>query len=818
MLKSIRSIVWILPVLIGLAGWTTIAAAREDEAASAAGKEALALRLAEIAQNNLRAGQITPPLWRLSAALLEAAGRLDPDQPRYPRLAAEAMLQVGDVDGAITTLNAYRKLQPDDQLPQIQLIDLYISRMETADAKIAYLSNLLGKSAIADEVRSHAAVQSAKLMMERTRWEQAKAMLSQSLRLSPLNPEALQLWYELIARHGSAYERISAQLAMLRGNPGRPHIMADLARELADAGLIDQSLDWYATAMNLGQSAGVPLTREFVRGYASELFLSDQAASAPKFLDPLLETDPNDIEAWLLKLVFERNAGDPVSYEISRRQALNVLDNRLAAIQQAAAGGPAATQPAASTQPVNISSLSEDIKRIGSEQPHLRDAYVLALADLAWLHLYFNEQPEAAAEAIKGLELILPQGNVTVARLAGWKYLMEGKSQEAGVKLSAIADQDPLAALGMIRLAENDSKGKESADAMAQKLLNENPSGLMGAIVWDALRDRGVKRSLSPSAQAIQAELRKFPVDWLRILDEPQRFYTIIAEPLQVSHKFGEAMMARVTIQNLSDYDLTVGPDGVIRPDLWFDAQLRGLAQQDFSGIAYERISQRVVLRARQKMSQLVRIDQGTLAQWLAENPTISIQIFASVLTNPASIPTGVAPGPGGQRQPFKRILERTGFALSMQDARLKLHEKLESGRPEEKIRGIDLMAACVRAFPQKEENQLQPQIAELMEAIHKAGLDDSPMVRSWATYESALLAPPEVRREMIERMAEDSMWENRLLGLTAALTLPLPIQQQIVQRLLNDEDETIRKCTAAIVELTNQTTTPPTATQPRDQ
>src|SRR5699024_7395427 len=107
-----------------------------------------------------------------------------PQDPRFPRLLVEARLKVGDTGGAIDALNAYRKINPGDRVAQIQLIDLYATRMQTADARLAYLQDLLGRETLPDEVRSHVAAECAELLLERSQDEAAK-MVAQALELFP---------------------------------------------------------------------------------------------------------------------------------------------------------------------------------------------------------------------------------------------------------------------------------------------------------------------------------------------------------------------------------------------------------------------------------------------------------------------------------------------------------------------------------------------------------------------------------------------------------------------------------------------------------
>jgi hypothetical protein len=92
------------------------------------------------------------------------------------------------------------------------------------------------------------------------------------------------------------------------------------------------------------------------------------------------------------------------------------------------------------------------------------------------------------------------------------------------------------------------------------------------------------------------------------------KFYKLTAEPLTVSHAFGQPVLATVTIQNVSDYDITLGDDGTIKPDLWFDAKLIGLVQQVIPAIAYDRIGQQVVLKA--KTGSCGRWCGWTTARW----------------------------------------------------------------------------------------------------------------------------------------------------------------------------------------------------------
>src|SRR5947199_405248 len=67
-------------------------------------------RFETLASDIWRAGQLPDAAWRRSAVMLEAAARLYPADPRYPRLRVLALAHIGDVDGTIAALNDYRSL------------------------------------------------------------------------------------------------------------------------------------------------------------------------------------------------------------------------------------------------------------------------------------------------------------------------------------------------------------------------------------------------------------------------------------------------------------------------------------------------------------------------------------------------------------------------------------------------------------------------------------------------------------------------------------------------------------------------------------
>ncbi len=771
---------------------------------------ALAARMAEMAQNTLRRPRVTDATWRSAVDLFHAAARLQPTEPRYQRLLLDAQLRVGDTAAAIDTARALLALEPANQVAQVQLIDLYLSRMQTADASVAYLRDLLGKPSIPAEVRSQVAVRLANLLLEQSQPDAARDLLSQALRLNPLNPQGLQLRYRTIHGNG-ALERVSVLLDMLKSNPAQPAVMAELADELAGVGLIQPALNWYAQTLNWSPKLGRQVSQPTAANYAAELFLSDQGATAAGLVAQMLQLDPTDPDAWMLQLAMEKADAAP-DFPQTLEKARVALTARLGQVIQPTTQPASAPAPAPTTTAPALD-LAKQIQRVReSNQPDVAAAYRSALTDMAWLELYFAQKPDAAAKYVDALRTLSPEDSVSVARLEGWSFLLQGKAEAAHTKLSAVADRDPLAALGMLRLDAADPALKDKVASQGRKLLSDNPSTLVAALIYGDLRDQGVKIVPSSQADAIQERLHVFPMSWMRILEAPETFYAIRCTPLHVAHPYGEPMLAKVSIINLTDNPLTIGDDGILHPDLWIDANLRGMAQQQMPGVAFDRLAKVLVLQPRQQVSQVVRIDQGALAELFAANPGISIQVFASLTTNPMSTSQGFAPGAGGYSVQFSRIMERTGTPLNTDETRRSVVEQATTGDSAARMRGLELAAAYVQIYTQQNDPRFQSIVNELLGAVQRGESSGSPIVAAWSRYVSVAIDAGNERVRTLERMLNSPQWFERLLGVVAAGSLPVAQLEKLVGPVAGgDSDPLVKSFAVAAIQSARQAATQPT-------
>jgi tetratricopeptide (TPR) repeat protein len=751
-----------------------------------AGNAELAERIGQMAHLTL-SGQIVDSTLRQATALLEAATRLNPREPRFQRLLADAYLEIGDVGHAVDVLAEYRKLQPNDQAAQVQIIDLFTGQMEAADERLRYLRDLAETQALPRVVRSHAAGRAALLLAERAQEGESIAMTEQALELNPVNLDALQLQYQRAMQSADRLERFQAALAWLRANPALPELLEQVAYDLGEVGLAERSAHWFGRSFSVVNGLGQSISASTFSTYAAQLYLSGQVKLAEASVMQVLEADPTNPHAWFVRLVIARDNDN-------QEQTKQLLDqSRRAIIAQISAlhGELSGTAPAQTEQ---LPDLMADAKRLNETNNEvLRDFYATAVGDLAWHQIYFARNPQAAAPLIDALRAMMPEQNVIVPRLEGWALLVGNRGDEARVKLAAIADRDPLAALGVFQIDSADDDAETRAE-QAQRLLRLHPGGLIGALLQQALRPHGAKVAVTDAGQAVQAELDRFPQEWLDVTERPDQFYALRAQAMKVSHQLGEPVLVRVTLQNLQEYPITIDPRGLLRPDLWFDAQVRGPMQQTLTGIAYDRLGQRTVLGAQESISQVVRVDRGPAAEALARAPLQFIPMFFSVVTNPLTATQGIRPGPGGYRVQVDRVVERTASPLASAQHQQRVMTQLAGNDPVAKIRALDLLAAYVRMIRAAPEagDELQKMMPQLLDAIENTTGDTAQSVQSYSRFVLATLYPGEKQQAMIQQMAVGEQWERRLLATALAALLPGDQRDALLEKLSGDADQTV--------------------------
>lgn len=781
---------------------------------------ALAERFAQYGQQTRSAGgEVPPAMIRQSAALLEEAFALNPAEPRFGRLLKEAYLTLGGVEGsegAKNALNRYRLIAPNDQDAQIQLIEIYAGALDKAEQQQKYFAQILADNAVPAPVKAHVAVMAARLAAERGQDDLAASMIDSATRLFPLSLEALKAQYDALPKDTKPAPRTAILLKMLLANPAQPTVMSTLADLCSDAGLLNESLDWYQQSYQLASRLGLASDLQALTDYAAELVIGDQLSTATGNIKSLLGVDPSNAEAGMLGMVIASRANDPGRTDAAAEAAKAALRTRLKQLSNQLTESAAPT-----TQPIDDAGVSADVEKLkNTGDDNVKSAYVLTLVDLAWVDIFGRAKPADAEPTMKALRELLTPESPTLARLDGWSYIANGKKDEALVKLTAAADRDPLAQLGVVRV------NGVADNAAARKLVADHPSGVLGAMLIEALR--GQVGLLQPSAEgpAIRSELDKFPRGWLEVLNNSRSFYTLKAAPFgnKIAYGYAEPILVQTTVTNSGSLDLTVAAVGALRPDLWFDVSVRGLNPQALSGVAIDRLAGKLVLASKESITQIIRIDQGSLSGLLQANPSVSFPLYGYVLTNPLSQAGGIAPGPGGTRESFSNVIERSPAPLNDQVIQ-EAFKQVVGGNGAQRLRNIDLLGALASQIRAAKDEKVLPRAQEMTDIIRKSTGDSAAAVRAQALAVSASLADDAVRRGILRQMLSDGDPSIRAYGLCIVQKAVDGKTFKELAKPLADSDANavVKQIASAMIEVadlptpqpaTQESTPPPTADQ----
>jgi tetratricopeptide (TPR) repeat protein len=811
-----RRLALVVTVLIGMIAARSWGDDFQNPPADADGALALASRFETFSKLTLREHSVPQAGWYESLSLLQAAAKLDANEPRYIKAVSQDQLYLGDSDGALASLKIYSRLKPDDQTALVRIIDLYLNGLQSSDTKIAYLKSILDKEALPAPVRSEAAYQCAQLYMSREQTSEAKKMLDSALTLNPLNLPAMHMKYSLTSSGEAPAVRVTQLMAMLKAAPANPEISTQIAEELAAVGMVRASIDWYTYANDVYGATNLLPEREFALGAGAELLINNRPELAAPMMTQYCTANPYDSAGWLLRCDISQAQADETPSDKTvqsatadvMHQASNALTNIFAEARLAAGDTTATTRPISSPDNPTLPDLSGDVDRLHqAHNPQLTDAYVAAASDLVWYDLFYQHNTDAADPVLAVLGNLLSDKDVQLARLRGWREYIGGNSVAATTKLSAAAANDPLAALGLVLIDLADTHKHDAALARGKQLLSNHPAGLIGATIATALRKYDVAVEPTPDASAVGAAADAFPIDYLAIVSRPQSYYLIHAEPDQDSYVLGQPILIRVVIENISSYDLPIGTDYALQPGLWFDAYLRGIESQSFPGAVFDQIDGRLVLPSGQSVTELVRVDDEEMNPVFSQNPNLSLTVNFGIVTNPRAVaakgpntPELGQPGPCGYSVQLSRMVLRTSSPIYTESARNDLLSTLQLGDGGTKIRTLDVLQAYARLLQKHTEAGAADMLDKFMSRIKDACDDREPSVSAWAKFIVANLSSADDQNAWLLKMSQDDAWQTRLLCLVACGSVGTN-GQDIAQSLSKDKEPIVATYAKALAD-----------------
>jgi hypothetical protein len=775
---------------------------------------------AELAERLLQTGQrlaAVPAGVKVAGAVADVAERLYDNNARLVREDIDIRLALGQRDKAIALLNTYRRLDPGDQIAQVQAIDLQQSKLESANEKADYLARVTASDKVPAEVRSHAATLLANIELERGRDAASAAALNQALGLNPLNPKALRMQADALAAHGTAFQRTAAWVNLLRANGTDFTTASRLGEELLRAGLTQPAQDFYKRFFAAVDAAGYATGADDAINYAHALIVANKTKDAGDVAAEALKDAPGDLSLHELRMLVAKAANDDAAFKAAlgeaRAQAIRAL---IVLHTQVDANAP---KPDDRTE-IKLPDVKVDVAAVQAKgDAQLAQQYLQALGDLAWVDAYFGGRaPDAAVT--EAINTLAGQDSPLAHRIAGFVALSADRLDEADVAFSPVAERDVLSRLGVLALKLKKGEDKAAIAAEGNKLLAQLPTDIWPLVIRQSLKDAGPLSFKSPDTDAVAAEYAKLPADVWGFA-EGRIPYLVDLLPLTGSVGFGEPILVKVTLQNTSRRPLAIGPGTGLAQQVSIDANLRSVNDHQIPAAAVAKLTARLVVPPNQTTSTVVRLDSPELGAQLAQVPQVGAAIFTSAVTNPQTIqqttPQGatqqvIVPGPGGYRAQGRATIDRPQVAFTRQEARDKLLADLNGTDSLKRTRAVAALSACAAWMRSTQSEDLKPLFGQAGDMLKQlADKDSSPTVRSLARQELYTLSGEKERPEIVKQMLASADFESRVLGTLLCVQMRKADRDTLLAGVVNDSDEAVKNLATAVANLPDA----PPASQP---
>ncbi len=644
-----------------------------------------------------------------ASLLLEFANRLDPSDARILKLLVEASQVAGRKEVQRNALRSLIKTDPGDMVAQVEYLDFLADATQALDERARVYQSALETQSLDPTVRSEMAVRLARIAEERGDAAGARTLLGQALKLNDVNVRALREWVRMTEK--TPDERVRALAALVTADPYQPEAWLALARLLESAGLHARAADALSTTIEQSQKDGGQPPADMFQELAVELAISARRAEAAPIIDALAKLPDAPVSALVAaRLIANEYVAVPGSLTGSQMPATAPATQPATAASQPrrAIGFIDVPPPTPTLRPGELDytmllrrKLLEDMK---SKTPE-------SLAEGAWVELSVMPEPSRdVAGWLDDYAKAVGKGaatDKTLARLRGWLLLRNGKAAEALAALTPLADADPLAQLGVARALIDLHRSADAARQL-QDLWRQYPQGIFALQVAQAARSAQIPLADTTLGTQYAGVIAAIPQEFWVAQRQPRDLELISPDDLDPRYNLGQPILLNLTITNVSNHPLPVGPDGAIKTTVGVVGVVGaagGMGKSEPLGMyALENLQRVYRLAPRGQISASIRLDQGRLGSMFTSQPMNSFALTISLITAPRGTPEKPEYGLGGQVVTVQPPgVTHVGIPLTPETANAELDtvfRAISNGTPEQQLDAIAVASALLATLP----------------------------------------------------------------------------------------------------------------------
>ena len=701
----------------------------------------------------------TPARSERVVAIVRFADRLDQDNPRTHRILADIYTEQGKTDQVAYSLEICLKHHREDHSLGLRWLQTKLETVTDANQRIELLRSISGDGELPPDLRAEAALRLANILDERGEHKSGFDALTQSLKLSPDHPVALQQ-YIALQESPSAKLLAHAILDQLRGNPSAFNVAWSLAVHLGNLGLYDGSLKMYQYARTVfeRQNPGQSISPQFAIQHLNVMLDANRPEDALENLRSVLKSVRNTVDLQFLEIEILRAAGE----HGQARQKIRSLEARYKA---------KLSIPGTSKSPSAV---------------------------LAWCYLVIDPQPKLALEHAK--QAMEDANEPTIQRIFGAAELMSGNVARGEARLRELMDKDPYAAAFLTEHYFSKRDILKATETVAIGTTHRRTGSAFRRFLAAAKKNR-IKIPPAKGRDEVAELLTRFDQRYFQMGLHPEEFLFVTIRPICPRLGPGQPIEVQLAMSNVGpignsrqirQIPIPLGEWGLVLPVMSFEVKIENQTKKVFRDIPPAAWFYPRHLRGGKNITRTVRLDVGSLGELLFTRPLDDLQLTVTATLNPVpgkkNLPIAL---PMVSPKPF--TITRTGllgdFDRSSPDAWVAAY-KLALGRIVRDIKRGELPARMAAAR----------KVASLLALVRQVELRNTelPEQLSEVVQEPVLLSmlravlndrSPVVRAEMLTALQRVELNESMMMLLSGVISDSSALVRFRAAELLGESD-----------------------------
>ncbi len=529
-------------------------------------------------------------------AMLEAAASVSEECPDAYYWLYDLYVRMDRGDLARDALARYVRLTPGDDAAQLRLLEMNLSRLQTAEARMDFLRSELKQKTLSRVYESELRRCLAQWHHERRETEFAAREIEQALRLNPMNVPARELAYEMFGETEPALQRTEMALQLIAMNPSQANLVWDLAEFLDRLSLHAQAQEWYNRAIQIHQRTDTtPVPVEFRHKLAISYVSSGDLAQAKQVADEILREAADFHATRLLRAHVERKLG---------------------------------LEDAAKEDMLHVASAYEQ-----KADQILKERLADEAAEIAWFYSYHQPNKD---RALALAQLAMSSAEPTrLARLAhGYALRLNGRTDEALKVLEPLAATDQLAALELAK-AQLDRGNRPQAISTLHKAAALQYSGIAYGLIADLLAKYGEAAPRSPLHAKVVAALDKFNRRIFDFYDHPEEFLKFTIRFADQAIPPAGPLNVVFRVENIGSFPVTLGEGFMSRPLIAVTACVGGEDGVRFNNYLQVMMNARPLLQPGDAVEKTVAVDVGLFREHLLRTVSQDAEVEIAALFDP---------------------------------------------------------------------------------------------------------------------------------------------------------------------------------------